>query len=119
MSVPSRDDPSTIEVMAFEPKLIIAEFDAFVVLKEGGSASRGRFKAPVFLSLDKTLDGQTRSPTCLAERAIWKATITPDHSIIEEKTQKLSSLILDIKREIAAGTGIDESKISVEIKIVA
>ena len=118
VAVPARDEPSSIDVMAFTAELLIAEFNAFAELKERDNRDPGRFKAAVFLSLDRTFYDDVKSHRCLAEKAIWTTTITNDQFAEHENTHDVSALITEIKRKIAADTGIDERKISVEIRIV-
>ena len=119
VSVPSRDDPDKIEVMAFEAEYLIAQFDAFIALKEGKNPSESLLKAPVFLGLDTSISDETQRHPCLSDQALWKITLAADQSFGEEKPSKLSMLIGELKKEFAAITGVDEASISVELRIVA
>ena len=111
-AVPVGAGVGDVEVLAFEPKFLMDVFDAAAAAQN--IANPGRLKAPIFLNLDEPLMKSLQmDATTLAACALWRQVITPAASL----NQTSSELIELLRNEIARATGVDQAKVTVEIRI--
>lgn len=117
VAVPSLTDPkSSIEVLCFDSKTVIAFFDAAV--EKAGSRALS-YKAPVFVALDDIPQkGSGALAGGLAAKAKWRQEI-PLPSITAKPTDQSDGFIERVKREFAERNGVDVTKVIVEFRIVA
>ena len=117
VAVPSLTNPdSSIEVLCFDSKTVIAIFDAAV--QKAGKRTLSH-KAPVFVALDDVLQkGSGALAGGLAAQAKWREEISAK-SITAKLPDQPDGFIERVKREFADRNGVDVSKVVVEFRIVA
>ena len=117
VAVPSLTNPdSSIEVLCFDPKTVIALFDAAV--EKAGSRTLS-YKAPVFMALDDSPQkGSGALAGGLGAKAKWWEEISVE-SVAAKLPDQSDGFIERIKREFAERNGVDVSKVVVEFRIVA
>jgi hypothetical protein len=117
VAVPSLTNPdSSIEVLCFDSKTVIAIFDAAV--RKAGKRTLSH-KAPVFVALDDNPQkGSGALAGGLAAKAKWQKEISVE-SIAAKLPDQLDVLIERVKREFAQRIGVDVTKVVVEIRMVA
>jgi hypothetical protein len=117
VAVPSLTNPdSSIEVLCFDSKTVVALFDAAV---EKASSRALSYKAPVFVALDDVLQkGSGALAGGLGAKAKWREEI-PLPSIAAKLPDQSDGFIERVKREFAERNGVDVSKVAVEFRIIA
>jgi hypothetical protein len=115
VAVPSLTNPdSSIEVLCFDSKTVIAIFDAAV--EKAGSRALS-YKAPVFVALDDSPQkGSGALAGGLGAKAKWREEISVE-SVASKKPDQLDALIERVKREFAERIGVDVRKIVLEFRI--
>ncbi len=113
-AVPSLTQPhSSIDVFCFDPKKLIARFDAAVQTAGHGEVSP---KAPVFIALDENPQ-KSALTTGLAADAKWRDEISVE-AIVGELSPS-DGFVERVKQEFAELNGVDVSKVIVEFRIIA
>jgi hypothetical protein len=117
VAVPSLTNPdSSIEVLCFDSKTVIALFDAAV--EKAGSRALS-YKAPVFVALDDSPQkGSGALAGGLGAKAKWREEISVE-SIAATPPVQSDEFFERVKREFADRNGVDVSKVVVEFRIVA
>jgi hypothetical protein len=117
VAVPSLTNPdSSIEVLCFDSKTVIAIFDAAV--EKAGKRTLSH-KAPVFVALDDVPQkGSGALAGGLGAQAKWREEISVE-SIAAKLPDQSDGFIERVKREFAERNGVDVSKVVVEFRIVA
>ena len=116
VAVPSLTNPdSLIEVLGFDSKTVIAQFDAAV--EKAGSRALS-YKAPVFMALEDPQKGSGALAGGLGAKAKWRKIISVE-SIAAKLPDQSDGFIERVKREFAERNGVDVSKVVVEFRIVA
>jgi hypothetical protein len=112
VAVPSLSEPEwSVEVFCFDPKTLIARFDA--ALRQAGARELS-LKAPIFIALDKN-PGKGALAADLGSDAKWRQEIST-----KSITQSYQDGFIDgIKKQIAKRIGVDASKVIVDIRITA
>ena len=118
---PAVDDSRSVEVLGFDPNVLIATFDAALAfqLKRYPRLSN---KAPIFVSLDKgRRGGATKSISNLKAQAKWGMVLSLDSTTASEsvRSDAINGFIERVKREFAELNGVDVSKVSVDFHINA
>lgn len=118
---PAVDDSRSVEVLGFDPKVLITTFDAALAfqLKRYPRLSK---KAPIFVSLDKgRRGGATKSISNLKAQAKWSLVLSPDSTTVSEnfRSDAINGFIERVKREFAELNGVDVSKVRVDFHINA
>lgn len=118
---PAVDDSRSVEVLGFDPKVLITIFDAALAfqLKRYPRLSK---KAPIFVSLDKgRRGGATKSISNLKAQAKWSLVLSLDSTTASEnfRSDAINGFIERVKREFAELNGVDVSKVRVDFHINA
>ncbi len=118
---PAVDDSRSVEVLGFDPKVLITIFDAALAfqLKRYPRLSK---KAPIFVSLDKgRRGGATKSISNLKAQAKWSLILSLDSTTVSEnfRSDAINGFIERVKREFAELNGVDVSKVRVDFHINA
>jgi hypothetical protein len=121
VAVPA-DDALAVEVLAFEPNVLLEIFDAAARAVERNKRGDGHFKAPFFIPLDDVKASKTKGfRPGLKIKATWCA-IVP----LGEVSTQLAAFGTEghrarffehIKAQIANFVGVDVGKIDLEIRI--
>jgi hypothetical protein len=116
VAVPSLTNPdSLIEVLGFDSKTVIAQFDAAV--EKAGSRTLS-YKAPVFMALEDPQKGSGALAGGLGAKAEWRNIISVE-SIAAKLPDQSDGFVERVKREFAELNGVDVTKVVVEFRIVA
>jgi hypothetical protein len=121
VAVPADDTPA-VDVMAFEPKILLEVFNATVQALEKNKRDKSRFKVPVFLPLDDFKDSKTRDlRPGLKLKAAWQALVPLGQLLIQSPASgdeyHRARFFEHIKKQIADFIGVDVGKIDLEIRI--
>jgi len=113
VAVPAIDDPASVEVFGFDPKVLKREFDAAL------AAQLKRYpdlphKVPIFVSLDK-VSGKAKSG--LKTKSEWREVLLLNS--VGPRGDATVGFIERVKREFAELTGVDVSKVTVDFHINA
>jgi hypothetical protein len=122
VAVPA-NDVQAVDVLAFDPNVLMGVFNATVDIVEKNKRNKARFKAPIFVALDDVKNSRTREVRPgLKKKAAWELRIPLDHSAL--RTSPISDVdpraqFFDrLKQEVADFIGVDISKIVLEIRII-
>jgi hypothetical protein len=115
VAVPDVEDASKIEVLGFDPKVLIGVFDDAV---EGRRRSINAHKAPVFVSLDQEKRNAAGNvvPT-LKSKASWRSELSLERFSISNAPSKNSvALLIDrFKRDLIAELNAEEVRVEITI----
>jgi hypothetical protein len=119
VAVPSDEDPSSAEVFGFERDVMIKCCDAALAAREKGRAKIS-YKAPIFIALESNQRHPADPTAGLKIKAKWR-TLIPLASVTTESSsaESTESFVERVKREFAKLTGVDVSKITLEIRVVS
>ena len=121
VAVPADDAPA-VEVLAFEPDVLLEVFDATAQAIEGNKRNTARFKVPFFIPLDDVKASKTKGARPgLKSKAAWCAVVPlgelsmqPGASGTEDHRDRFFE---HMKKQIADYVGVDVSKIKLQISI--
>ena len=124
IAVPSADDPQSVEVLAFEPDVLITVFSAALAAVEKRKQKKYSYKDPIFVALDDVKNSRTGEVRPgLKARAAWQTELPLSHPELRGVTSAAqdprTSFIERLKQEVAEFIGVDVSKVVLEIRIVA
>jgi hypothetical protein len=116
VAVPT-DDKTSVEVMSFDPKLLIKIFDDALNQRPN---LKEDYRLPVFMPLDKKRLRSTGAIIPgLKEKSVWRKIMKPDEEMLRKSAEQSSarSFIERVKREFAEINGVDVSKVTVHFGI--
>jgi hypothetical protein len=117
---PTLNDPTSVEVLRFSSKKLIAAFDA-LVLKTEGMRRKKHFKSPVFIALDPPSDGSEGDLRFdlinrLDPRSVTLPFMSEGNGV--QASTKETGFIERVRREFAELMGTDISKVIVNFSVV-
>ncbi len=115
VAVPADDTPA-VDVLAFDPNILLETFDARAKEKEKGKWHEDRYKTPFFIALDETKKGQVVYPG-LKDMAKWHEQVALDQVPAITVHEDRAHFFERMKRQIADFIGIDVSKIELDVRI--
>jgi hypothetical protein len=117
VAVPSADEADAAEVLSFDSKALIDEFDAALAIRQKEDPRLSR-TAPIFVALDGAASDATSG---LKARACWQMTIPRSDVEVHRNVNGDSAegFVDRVKREFADMNGVDVSKVSIEFKIIS
>jgi hypothetical protein len=115
--VPARDSKEDLEVLAFDSKRLIAEFDkAWKALKAAGRPIS--FEIPVFVPLDEvSRKNLGHGIANLKDIAEWTVRVPVKEVRDRSLAESAETFYERVKREFAERTGVDVTKVEVEFRI--
>jgi hypothetical protein len=121
VAVPA-NDALAVDVLAFDPEILLQVFDAKVEAGEKNKRDKSRFKVPVFVALDDVRNSRTKEVRPgIGSMAAWRVQIPlsrlPTQSAALGNEEYRAQFYENIKRQIADFVGVDVSKIVLEIRI--
>jgi hypothetical protein len=121
VAVPANEAPA-VDVLAFEPNILIELFNATVQATEKNKRDKSRFKIPVFIPLDDVRNSRTkRVRPGIGGRAAWQVQVSldqlPTQSLASGNEDYRAQFFEHVKKQIADFVGVDVSKIVLEIRI--
>jgi hypothetical protein len=117
VAVPAVDDPASVEVFGFDPKVLKREFDAALAAQLERHPDLSH-KAPIFVSLDK-VSGKAKSGVIsgLKTKRQWREVLLLNS--VSPQGDATVGFIERVKREFAELMGVDVSKVTVDFHINA
>jgi hypothetical protein len=118
VAVPAVDDPASVEVFGFDPKVLKREFDAALAAQLERHPDLSH-KAPIFVSLDK-VSGKAKSGVIsgLKTKRQWREVLLLNSVSLPQGDASVG-FIERVKREFAELMGVDVSKVTVDFHINA
>jgi len=121
VAVPADDAPA-VEVLAFEPRVLLEVFSAAALTIERNKRDESRFKAPFFIPLDDVKASKTKPMRPgLKIKAAWRAVVPLGEISIERAASGTEDhrtrFFEHIRAQIADFVGVDVGKIDLEIRI--
>jgi len=116
--VPAEKNSESIEVLAFDSKVLRGCFDkAFKGLEQADRSSR--FEMPIFVPLDKeSRKNVGHGVSNLKEMALWTVRVGADELKLKTSSAAAETFIDRVKREFAEKNEVDVSKVVVEFRIL-
>jgi hypothetical protein len=116
--VPAEKNSESIEVLAFDSKVLRGCFDkALKGLEQADRSSR--FEMPIFVPLDKeSRKNVGHGVSNLKEMALWTVRVGADELKLKTSSAAAETFIDRVKREFAEKNEVDVSKVVVEFRIL-